>query len=271
MIFARDKGRLCNNILQYGHVYAWAREHGRRSVSMRFCYKYQWFALCYTPWHHFPTYLFAKYAAKWGLLPVAAFHEDTDCTAALHTLETSKNVVVEGWEVRFYDLFLKYRKDIIGLFAFKPSIAEKSKSYMESCESGRPLRLGVHVRRGDYKTWHGGMFYYEDLVYIDLIHQFATLHSGKPLVVYVCGNDPQLDRQAYVAALEGIDVAFPQGNPAEDLCILSECDYLIGAPSTFTLVAAMYRDIPLYWVERASAPLEDSSFKHFDYLFRHIK
>ena len=40
MIFVRDKGRMCNNILQFGHVYAWAREHDRKAVSMRFAYKY---------------------------------------------------------------------------------------------------------------------------------------------------------------------------------------------------------------------------------------
>ena len=36
---------MCNNILQYGHAYAWGREHGRETVSMRFCYKYPYFAI----------------------------------------------------------------------------------------------------------------------------------------------------------------------------------------------------------------------------------
>lgn len=271
MIFARDKGRLCNNILQYGHVYAWAREHGRRSVSLRFCYKYQWFRLCSTPWHHFLTYVIAKYAAKCGLLPVAAFHADTDHQAALHTLTTQRNVVAEGWEVRFYDLFLKYREEITDLFAFKPIIVNKVIGYFTDCEQDKPLRLGVHIRRGDYKTWKGGAYFYGDEVYISLIRQFADLHSDRPLSVYICGNDPQLDRQAYIDALANVKVAFPQGNPAEDLFLLSECHYLIGAPSTFTLVAAMYHDLPLYWVERADERLEEASFKRFDYLFRHIK
>ena len=43
MIFVRDKGQMCNNILQYGHVYAWAREHGQKAFSMRFAYKYRYF------------------------------------------------------------------------------------------------------------------------------------------------------------------------------------------------------------------------------------
>ena len=33
MIFARDKAQMCNNLLQYAHVYAWGREHGRKLVS----------------------------------------------------------------------------------------------------------------------------------------------------------------------------------------------------------------------------------------------
>ena len=43
MIFARDKSQMCNNLLQYAHVYAWGREHGRKVISMRFSYKYQYF------------------------------------------------------------------------------------------------------------------------------------------------------------------------------------------------------------------------------------
>ena len=67
MIFVRDKGRMCNNILQFGHVYAWAREHNRSCMSMRFAYKYQYFHICHTRWHNFLTYAVAKYAAKMGM------------------------------------------------------------------------------------------------------------------------------------------------------------------------------------------------------------
>ena len=82
MLFVRDKGRMCNNILQYGHVYAWGREHGRKTMSMRFAYKYPYFHICNTAWHNFFTYVFAKYGAKAGLLPVISFHEeDVDITA----------------------------------------------------------------------------------------------------------------------------------------------------------------------------------------------
>ena len=76
MIFVHDKGRMANNMLQYGHVYAWGREYGCPTMSMRFAYKYPWFHICHTPYHNFPTYVFAKYAAKWGLIPTVHFDEE---------------------------------------------------------------------------------------------------------------------------------------------------------------------------------------------------
>jgi hypothetical protein len=57
----------------------------------------------------------------------------------------------------------------------------------------------------------------------------------------------------------------------EDLFMLSECDFIIGPPSTYSLVAAMYRDIPLCRMDQVSANgLELSDFKTFDYWFRRI-
>ena len=120
MIFVHDKGRMANNMLQYGHVYAWGREHGRETMSMRFAYKYPWFHICHTPHHNFPTYAFAKYAAKWGLIPAVHFDEENADYSRKEQLMLSKRMImVEGWYARWYDLFLKYKPEILKLFAFE--------------------------------------------------------------------------------------------------------------------------------------------------------
>ena len=89
-------------------------------------------------------------------------------------------------------------------------------------------------------------------------------------MVYVCGNDSALDEAAYRAALPSVTFVFPHGNPGEDLCVLSHCDYIIGAPSTFSLVASMYRDLPLWWIPSADATLTADSFSRFSYLTRQL-
>lgn len=272
MIFATDKGRMCNNILQYGHVYAWAREHGRKSLSMRFSYKYQYFRICRTRGHNFLSYVVAKYAAKWGLIPTVVFDDASEETARSNEqfMLTHKTFVVKGWEVRFYDLFTKYKDEILDLFAFDKAILEKTWSFMGQKDKDE-IRLGVHIRRGDYKTWRNGIYFYEDDVYQDYILQFRKLFPGKRLTVYICSNDPKLNRASYTSYLQDMKVIFPQGGQEDDLCLLSECDYLIGAPSTFSLVASMYHDLPLCWMEKKHIDLQLSSFGKFDELFRHIQ
>lgn len=268
MIFVHDKGRMANNMLQYGHVYAWGREYGRKTMSMRFAYKYPWFHICDTPYHNFLTYVFAKYAAKWKLIPIVRFNEEgADYTQEEQLMLNKKLIVAAGWEARWYDLFLKYKQEIIDLFAFKPSVMKACEPVLtETAKDG--CRLGVHIRRGDYATWYDGKYFFSDEVFIRIIKQFIDQYPNT--TVYICGNDPSLNKDFYQKELKGTKIIFPKGNAAEDLYVLSECNYLIGPPSTFSLTASMYHDTPLYWIKDTETPLTEASFGHFDELFQHI-
>ena len=276
---------MANNILQYGHLYAWGREHGRKTMSMRFAYKYPYFHICDTKYHNFATYVFAKYAAKWGLIPMVSFSNDEAQNRRNEDIMLQKRMlVVTGWEAHWYDLFLKYKSEILALFAFRPEIEEKVVEAMNHGDSPPvirsqsslltegtvPMILGVHIRRGDYATFYNGKFFFSDEQYVGVIRRFLALHPDKQVRAFICGNDPKLDKDYYRRELPACEVVFPDGNPGEDLCLLSHCDYLIGAPSTFSLVAAMYHDRPLYWMMDADAPLSESSFRYFDDLFQHI-
>lgn len=271
MIFVHDKGRMANNILQYGHVYAWGREHGRQTMSMRFAYKYPWFHICHSRHHNFPTYVFAKYAAKLGLIPTVHFDEENaDYSREEQQMLKRKMILVDGWYARFYDLFLKYKQDIIDLFQFDETVRKTVNQMLTSLPAAH-LRLGVHIRRGDYRTWQGGRYFFNDEQYIRQIRQFMNLHEAEEIQVFICGNDPELNEEIYRNTLNKAKVYFPKGNPAEDLYLLSCCDFLMGAPSTFSLVASMYHNTPLYWIEDPDNSLSNDSFQHFDTLFKQIK
>lgn len=259
---------MCNNILQYAHLYAWGREHNRKTMSMRFAYKYPYFNICKTPYHNFFCYVVAKYAAKLKLIPVVHFDDENASTAEQEQIMLNKrNVLATGWYARWYDLFLKYKPEILKLFSFLPEVEEAVKSSLP--EEGACLKLGVHIRRGDYKTWQNGQFYFTDEEYVRVIKSFIK-NCPSPLSIYICGNDPTLNKEYYIKELSSLSLTFPDGNPGEDLCLLSHCDYLIGPPSTFTLVASMYHDTPLCWLSDTSRPVTASSFHNFDYLFKNI-
>ena len=275
MIFARDKSQMCNNLLQYAHVYAWGREHGRKVISMRFSYKYQYFHICHTNLTGFGWYLFAKYMAALRLLPTASFkHRDCNREALERKMLRHRNIVVSGWFVRYYDLFLKYRDEICELFTLDDQYTAPVKAKMQEAEQNSQdniLRLGVHIRRGDYAQWRDGQFLFSDEVYADHINRFAEMHPGKALHVYLSTNDPSVSEEHFQKLCPKVCIHHLQGSAPEDLFMLSECDYLIGPPSTFSMVAAMYRDIPLYRMDSADAQsMTPEGFLLFEYWFRNM-
>ena len=273
MIFARDKSQMCNNLLQYAHVYAWGRAHGRKVISMRFSYKYQYFKICRTSLTGFGWYLLAKYAAALKLLPTASF-KDADCDqkALEQKMLKHRHIVVSGWNVRFYDHFLKYRDEICELFRIDEQYTLPVDEAMKAAEAGeKGVRLGVHIRRGDYAQWQYGKYCFSDEVYARHINRFATLHPEETMHVYLSTNDPEVSAETYQQLCPKVKIHLLQGSAPEDLYMLSACDYVMGPPSTFSLVAAMYRDIPLYRMDSEDEGLmTEEAFRKFDYWFRRI-
>ena len=273
MIFARDKSQMCNNLLQYAHVYAWGRAHGRKVISMRFSYKYQYFRICRTSLTGFGWYLLAKYAAALKLLPTASF-KDADCDqkALEQKMLKHRHIVVSGWNVRFYDHFLKYRDEICELFRIDEQYTLPVDEAMKAAEAGeKGVRLGVHIRRGDYAQWQYGKYCFSDEVYARHINRFATLHPEETMHVYLSTNDPEVSAETYQQLCPKVKIHLLQGSAPEDLYMLSVCDYVMGPPSTFSLVAAMYRDIPLYRMDNEDEKLmTEEAFRKFDYWFRRI-
>ena len=264
---------MCNNLLQYAHVYAWGRAHGRKVISMRFSYKYQYFRICRTTLTGFGWYLLAKYAAALKLLPTASF-KDADCDqkALEQKMLKHRHIVVSGWNVRFYDHFLKYRDEICDLFRIDEQYTLPVDEAMKAAEAGeKGVRLGVHIRRGDYAQWQYGKYCFSDEVYARHINRFATLHPEETIYVYLSTNDPEVSAETYQQLCPKVRIHLLQGSAPEDLYMLSACDYVMGPPSTFSLVAAMYRDIPLYRMDSEDEELMTAEgFRKFDYWFRRI-
>lgn len=268
MIFVHDKGGMCNNILQYGHLYAWGREHGQKTMSIRFSHKYHYFHICDTKYHCFLCYIVAKYAAKWKIIPTARFDRGkTDYSHEEYLMKHKHYIYATGWYACWYDLFLKYLDEIKALFTFRQEIEQRVLSIMGRNDF---IKVGIHIRRGDYKTFEGGRNYFTDEQYMHFIQNFISLFPERKIYFYICSNDPDLDKDYFIYQLSSYQVFFPNGSPGEDLCLLSHCDYLIGARSTFSLVAAMYRNLPIYWIENVDDQLTIDSFKKFDYYFQDI-
>lgn len=267
---------MCNNLLQYAHVYAWGREHGRKVMSMRFSYKYRFFKISHSEYVSFPLYVIVKYLAALKLFPKASFKKsDCDKGALERKMLRHSNIVVSGWFVRFYDLFMKYIDEIRDLFTLDREYTEPVRIKMQNCEQKDSdiVRIGVHIRRGDYKEWRDGRYYYSDEQYAACIIKMASLFPGKSVHVYVSTNDFGLTevRMQQMTQESGAKVHLLGNDAPGDLFMLSECDYIIGPPSTFSVVASMYRDVPFYRMDTTDADrISLEAFHDFNYWFRRI-
>lgn len=96
--------------------------------------------------------------------------------------------------------------------------------------------VGVHLRRGDYKIYKKGIWYYDDDTYIKWMKSLKESYEGK-LKFVLCSNE-KIDLERY--KMEGLDVTNPGRNSIEDLTYLGLCDYVMGPPSSYSFWAAMY-------------------------------
>jgi hypothetical protein len=236
---------------------------------MRFCYKYPFFKINTLKNYNWFTYLFAKYGAKIGLIKKVSFNDEQSVNQSnLNLLLHSRLIFAEGWFFRNYEAFLREREGIKRLFSFRKELIQKVDANLP-CISKDMIRIGIHVRRGDYIRWKDGRFFFTDEEYLKIIHSFAGCLKEKEIQIIMVTNDESIDEDVYRKALEA-DIIFSRGNAGEDLYALSTCDYIIGPPSTFSLMAAFYRDVPLYWIFDKNEKIDAGSFRSFDYLFRSI-
>lgn len=267
MIFVKGYGQMCNNILQYAHIYAWGRENRIKVISMRFSYKYQYFELCNRRCHNWAVYVFAKLLIKTHLIKHLWLEDPRDITPeAVESLKKDKMISLSGWSFRFPTLFFKYEDEIKQLFQIKESVRRRVDGYFATCQA-TDIRLAVHIRRGDYARFLGGIYYFDDEVYIRNIREFISLFPDKKVSVFISTNDRNLKIDSYKQELAMDQIYLFRGNEGEDLYLLSECDYIIGAKSTFSLVASFYHHLPIYHIMDRQAPLTLDSFKHFEDLF----
>jgi hypothetical protein len=266
MIYLTGYGQMCNNMLQFGHTYAICKEHNLKVIGLRFCYKYLYFEISTMKHYNWITYVLVKYAAKIGLIKTIIFDDEESLTVKKNEMLSAKTTFVNGWFLRDYELFLKHQEEIKNLFAFKKSITQKLDYQLKSHQN---LKIGVHIRRGDYVRWHSGKYFFTDEEYLKILKSFLSkLHQKVDVIIFT--NDDRLNKSIYTQNLNNIEVTFANGNQAQDLYYLSNCDYIIGPPSTFSLMASFYNHKPLYWIYDKDLPINPQSFNFFEYHFRNI-
>lgn len=116
--------------------------------------------------------------------------------------------------------------------------------------------IGVHVRRGDYKTWADGKYFFSDEVYekyMDNLEQKIKQANGKRVKFIVFSNEN-------ISFKESDRILISLNEWYVDQYLMSICDYLVGPPSTFSAWASYVGSVKYFHIVDSSGVVELNDF-----------
>jgi hypothetical protein len=180
---------------------------------------------------------------------------DLDTPAFRKASANSRLLVLQGWLFLGDKNLEKHADSVRRFFQPNPRYRLAAERTVAAVRSSSELLIGVHIRRGDYSDFLEGKYFYELDTYQDFMQQTEALFPESKVAFLVCSNE-SLEASLFPSA----KVAFGPGDFLEDLCCLSQCDYLIGPPSTYSLWASFYGGVPLAVIEQPGSVIALKDF-----------
>lgn len=268
IVICKHTNQLCNRLFTYLPVISYALE---ASESVMFLFQYKGYEGL------FPNLAKAGYKSKWadgnikGGVACKVFYATVrllDHFVHLvlrqgETLPLRKPLGVlfnPKWrEIRYDHAYIeKHSERLRWLFA-PQGYVERTVAEMMGDRQGECVTVGVHIRRGDYKHYKDGRYYYGQEDYRRFMLQMEGLlgEVGKAVRFFLASNE-RIDTGGF----DGLDVFAQDGTDMMvDLYGLSACDYIIGPPSTYSQWASFYGKKPLLMIYSRDTVLRLGDFK----------
>ena len=176
-----------------------------------------------------------------------------------HLLQAARHgtVLVESWDAALPQRYLQqFHGPLTELFRPDDRYVQRVDRLLNAHRRQDELLIGVHLRRGDFRTYRDGQFYYPDEVYTNCMQQLTDLFPAHRLRFLLCSNEPINPASFHAYAT----FSQPDAEGIEDLHALSRCDYLIGPPSTFSMWASFYGRVPLQFIHGPGTVLSRQAF-----------
>lgn len=165
--------------------------------------------------------------------------------------------LTEGWHnlSNNQEDVIKYSDEIRDIFDISADVKNEVDSFLSSLHYD--FIVGVHIRRGDYKEWLDGIYYYENSVFSTIINDISEQMrtADKKVGFLLCSNE-DIDCKLFSED----SFVIPNSSGIKDLYALSKCSYIIGPPSTFSQWASFYGKVPLKFVLNADERIQLSDF-----------
>jgi len=158
-------------------------------------------------------------------------------------LKSNEIILVKGWDFRSEKFTEKYHKELKEIYSFKKSFSKEFDNLVNnltSLKSEGKYLVGIHLRRGDYKQWKEGKYFFSDATYNKVINQLRDIlkeEKKDPFLIAVSDQN--------ISNCINYDLKYDNGRWIDDQFLLQQCDLIVGPPSTFTMWASYISQTPL--------------------------
>jgi len=170
---------------------------------------------------------------------------------------------IKGWYfTRYPHVLEKYRPYFQKKYALPQYVYKDNPIYkkIKSLDTNKYAIVGIHIRRGDYKLFFDGKFYYTDDVYLKKMEEVKIeleRKYNKKAFFIIFSNE-----NTSISPLQNRIIS--KNTWYIDQFLMMCCDYLIGPPSTFTLWASYLGKVPLFHIEDQKCNIDINNFKICD-------
>jgi hypothetical protein len=187
-----------------------------------------------------------------------AFYVLDDNPNAQAPFLTSAFTFVDGLQFRALSAMISHRESIRDYFEPIHDHQEKVDEVIRQAREKCDVLIGVHIRGGDYATHLGGRYLFCNDDYRNLMFRIKGLFPDRKPGFLLCSNTP-LQHETF----EGLNHHFGPSYFLQDMYSLAKCDYIIGPPSTYSLWAAYYGGVPLFFVQDPNEQVSLEKFRDY--------
>jgi len=223
MIVSNIKGGLCNQLFQIAAGYAHAQRCG---TFFGINYNMQHNCIQGHPPTKYKDNLYKNIIETDGI-PQASYHEPKFEYSPIP--ETGKDLLIDGY-FQSEKYFSDYREEVAKLFVFPEEIKEKVDTKFNSLKNKK--KIGIHIRRGDYKIYSTTHPVQPVDYYERALKKFSMEQMAGDAIFILCTDDLRsvqgefdLDKLGFVYSNAKSEL--------EDLYILSQCDSVVISNSSF--------------------------------------
>ncbi|UOQ50804.1 hypothetical protein [Hymenobacter cellulosivorans] len=168
-------------------------------------------------------------------------------------------VLAHGWQFRDKRNFSRHGALLRQLFAPIEPHRRAVTALLAGLRESADVVVGVHIRRGDYATYNNGAYFYDNATYARAMRAVQEqLPAGQRVAFLLCSNE-----ELTLADFAGLRVHLATNHFVEDLYALAACNYVLGPPSSYSMWASFYGQVPLLHLARANQPVQLADFQVF--------